>query len=97
MKLKGLACFVPGLMADHKESKSDGDLASLSIEELEALIEERFRAALKQEISRFQARKADRCIQSAYLYVIVNMPTGEWITHGSTCAGRPPPEQGNMF
>jgi len=65
MKLKGLACFVPGL-ADRTESKSGGDLASLSIEELEALIEERFRAALKQEINRFQARRTDRCIYSVY-------------------------------
>ena len=60
MRFTSLACFAPG-RADHAESTSPGPLASLSMEELKALIEElfqeRFKEVMKQQVELLQSQE----------------------------------------
>ena len=61
MKFTSLSCFAPLGQTDHAKSTSPGPLASLSMNELKALIEElfqeRFEEAIKQQAELLQSQE----------------------------------------
>ena len=54
MKFKSFARFLPGSAPSHSEATPPGSVAVLSMEDLQALIEERCKAVMRQETKQFQ-------------------------------------------